>query len=84
MTLPFAGAKSKFSPDVQALFDAHKDARGTVYQTAVNYVNPQWMDIGADLTAMFTGAMAPEKVLSNIDKRRGDLAKAAKDPAWKK
>ncbi len=84
MTLPFEGAKAKFSADVQALFDAHKDVRGTVYQTAVNYVNPQWMDIGADLTAMFTGAMAPEKVLANIDKRRADLAKAAKDAAWKK
>ena len=84
MTLPFTGAKSKFSADVQALFDAHKDTRGTVYQTAVTYVNPQWMDIGADLTAMFTGSMAPEKVLANIDKRRADLAKAARDPAWKK
>lgn len=84
MTLPFDGAKSKFSPDVQALFDSHKDARGTVYQTAVTYVNPQWMDIGSDLTAMFTGSMGPDKVLANIDKRRADLAKAAKDPAWKK
>jgi len=69
---------------VQALFDAHKDARGTVYQTAVAYVNPQWMDIGADLTAMFTGSIDPAKVLANIDKRRADLAKAARDPAWKK
>ncbi|WP_051228710.1 ABC transporter substrate-binding protein [Pleomorphomonas oryzae] len=84
MTLPFDGAKSKFSPDVQALFDSHKDARGTVYQTAVAYVNPQWMDLGADLTAMFTGSMGPDKVLANIDKRRADLAKAARDPAWKK
>lgn len=84
MTLPFEGAKTKFSPDVQALFDSHKDARGTVYQTAVTYVNPQWMDIGADLTAMFTGSMAPDKVLANIDKRRADLAKAARDSAWKK
>lgn len=84
MTLPFDGAKSKFSPDVQALFDSHKDARGTVYQTAVTYVNPQWMDIGSDLTAMFTGSMGPDKVLANIDKRRADLAKAARDPAWKK
>ncbi|MBS1166210.1 MAG: hypothetical protein H6R00_2235 [Proteobacteria bacterium] len=84
MTLPFTGAKSKFSPDVQALFDSHKEARGTVYQTAVAYVNPQWMDIGADLTAMFTGSMGPDKVLANIDKRRADLAKAARDPAWKK
>ncbi|WP_237152446.1 ABC transporter substrate-binding protein [Oryzibacter oryziterrae] len=84
MTLPFEGTKTKFSADAQAMFDTHKDARGTVYQTAVTYVNPQWMDIGADLTAMFTGALTPEKVLSNIDKRRADLAKAAKDPAWKK
>ncbi len=82
VTLPFAGVKSKFSPDVQALFDSHEDARGTVYQTAVNYVNPQWMDIGKDLTAVFTGAMQPEDILKNIDKRRADLAKAAKDPAW--
>ncbi|MBU2532522.1 MAG: ABC transporter substrate-binding protein [Alphaproteobacteria bacterium] len=82
MTLPFEGAPSKFAPEVQALFDAHKDARGTVYQTAVNYVNPQWMDIGKDLTAMFTDAIQPEDVLKNIDKRRADLAKAAKDPAW--
>ena len=82
MTLPFEGAPSKFAPEVQALFDSHKDARGTVYQTAVNYVNPQWMDIGKDLTAMFTGAMQPEDILKNIDKRRADLAKAAKDPAW--
>jgi raffinose/stachyose/melibiose transport system substrate-binding protein len=82
VTLPFQGVKSKFSPDMQALFDAHKDARGTVYQTAVNYVNPQWMDIGKDLTAMFTGAMKPEDVLTSIDKRRAQLAKAAKDPAW--
>jgi raffinose/stachyose/melibiose transport system substrate-binding protein len=40
------------------------------------------MDIGKDLTAMFTGAMKPEDVLANIDSRRADLAKAAKDPAW--
>jgi len=41
------------------------------------------MDIGKDLTAMFTGAMQPKDVLVGIDKRRTDLAKAAKDPAWK-
>ena len=82
MTLPFPGVKSKFSPAIQAFFDAHKDSRGTVYQTAVNYVNPQWMDIGKDLTAMFTGAMQPADVLTSIDKRRAQLAEAAKDAAW--
>ncbi|MBA3872381.1 MAG: carbohydrate ABC transporter substrate-binding protein [Anaerolineae bacterium] len=80
-SLPFSGLKSKLIPSQQAFLDAHTQ-RGTVYQTAVNYVNPQWMDIGKDLTAMVTGAMEPKDVLASIDKRRADLAKAAKDPAW--
>lgn len=80
-SLPFSGVKSKLLADQQAFLDAHTK-RGTVYQTAVNYVNPQWMDIGKDLTAMFTGGMEAKDVLSSIDKRRADLAKAAKDPAW--
>jgi raffinose/stachyose/melibiose transport system substrate-binding protein len=78
--LPFEGVSKKLSPELLAFMDNPK--RGTVYQTAVNYVNPQWMDIGKDLTAMFTGAMSPADVLSSIDKRRAQLAKAAKDPAW--
>ena len=41
------------------------------------------MDIGKDLTAMVTGAMEPKDVLASIDKRRAELAKAAKDAAWK-
>lgn len=82
-TMPFPNVKSKFSPELQAFIDKYKDARGTVYQTAVTYVNPQWMDIGKDLTATFTGAEAPADVLANIDKRRAELAKAAKDTAWK-
>lgn len=81
-TLPFPGVKNKFTPELEAFFDAHKDARGTVYQTAVNYVNPQWIDIGKDLVAMFSGSMPPEDVLKNVDQRRADMAKAAKDAAW--
>jgi raffinose/stachyose/melibiose transport system substrate-binding protein len=84
LTLPFPGVKDKFSAELQAFMAAHATARGTVYQTEVNYVNAQWMDIGKDITAMFTGAEAPEDVLKNIDKRRADLATAAKDPAWVK
>jgi raffinose/stachyose/melibiose transport system substrate-binding protein len=80
-TLPFPDVKGKLLPSQQAFLDAHTQ-RGTVYQTAVNYVNPQWMDIGKDLTAMFTGAMQPGDVLSSIDDRRAELAQAAKDPAW--
>jgi raffinose/stachyose/melibiose transport system substrate-binding protein len=41
------------------------------------------MDVGTDLTAMFTGAITPESVLENIDQRRTDMATAAGDAAWK-
>lgn len=82
MTMPFPGVKSKFSPALQAFIDAHKDMRGTVYQTAVNYVNPQWIDMGKDLVAMFNGTLAPADVLKDIDQRRTDMAKTAKDPSW--
>ena len=46
-------------------------------------MNSQWMDIGKDITAMFTGAETPDDVLKNVDKRRADFAAAAKDPSWK-
>ena len=82
-TLPFLGLDCNPSscPTRQAFLNEHPD-RGTVYQTAVTYVNPQWMDIGKDMTAMVTDAMQPEDVLTSIDSRRTDLARAAKDPAW--
>ena len=83
LTMPFAGIKTKFSPAQQAFMDKYKDKRGIVYQIAVNYINSQWMEIGKDMTAMFTGAMTPEDVLASVDKRRAEYAKAAKDPAWK-
>jgi raffinose/stachyose/melibiose transport system substrate-binding protein len=83
LTMPFAGVKGKFSPAQQAFMDQYKDKRGIVYQISVNYINSQWMEIGKDITAMFTGAMTPEQVLESVDKRRADFAKAAKDPAWK-
>lgn len=82
-TLPFPGIKSKLLPSQQTFLDAHTK-RGVVYQTAVTYVNPQWMDMGKDIVSMFTGAMTPEDVLKSIDQRRTDMATAAKDPAWAK
>ena len=82
LTMPFQGVKAKFSPAQQAFMDQYKEKRGIVYQIAVNYINSQWMEMGKDITAMFTGSMTPEQVLESIDKRRADFAKAAKDPAW--
>jgi raffinose/stachyose/melibiose transport system substrate-binding protein len=80
-TLPFPGIKSKLLPSQQAFLDA-STKRGVVYQTAVKYVNPQWMDMGKDIVALFTGTETPQQVLANIDKRRAEEAKAAKDPNW--
>ena len=80
-TLPFPGIKSKLLPSQQAFLDA-STKRGVVYQTAVKYVNPQWMDMGKDIVALFTGAQTPQQFLANIDKRRAEEAKAAKDPNW--
>lgn len=82
-TLPFEGLTFDLLPSQQEFLDSFPpERRGTVYQTAVNYVNPQWMDIGQDLTAMFTGAIAPQDVLVNIDERRAQMAEVAQDPAW--
>ncbi|MEO8393023.1 MAG: ABC transporter substrate-binding protein [Chloroflexota bacterium] len=82
-TLPFEGLDllPRLLPNQEAFLDEHSD-RGTVFQTAVTYVNPQWIDIGKDLTAMVTDTMQPEDVLVSIDSRRNELARAARDPAW--
>lgn len=80
--LNFEGVNTSLTADQQAFIDAY-EAQGTVYQTAVNYVNPQWMDVGSDLTALVTDAMTPADVLASIDQRRTDMAVAAKDAAWK-
>jgi raffinose/stachyose/melibiose transport system substrate-binding protein len=82
-TLPFEGLEFNLLPSQQEFLDSFsEEERGTVYQTAVNYVNPQWMDIGQDLTAMFVGDIEPPDVLVRIDDRRADMAQAAQDPAW--
>jgi len=79
--LTFEGLDVELTADQQAFVDTYTE-QGTVLQTAVNYVNPQWIEIGQDLTAMFTGAQTPEGVLETIDGRRADMANAAGDPAW--
>ncbi len=35
-----------------------------MYQDVVDYVNPQWMDIGTDMVEMFTGSMTAEDVMA--------------------
>ena len=55
---------------------------GMVLQDVVLYFNEQWMDINADLAALFIGDMTVEDVLKGIDERRAQLAQAAGDANW--
>ncbi len=81
-TLPFSGLKAKWDADQNSFFTTYASAKTVVLQDGVNYVNPQWMDMGKDITAMFTGTMQPADVMKSIDTRRAQQAQAAKDPAW--
>lgn len=80
-SLNFSGLKSKWTPEQQEFIDTYQ-TKTIVYQDAVDYVNPQWMDMGKDIVSMFTGMMTPEDVLKSIDQRREEMAKTANDPAW--
>jgi raffinose/stachyose/melibiose transport system substrate-binding protein len=79
--LDFTGLKDKWNAAQKEFLGAYP-AKTIVYQDAVKYVNPQWMDMGKDMVAMFTGTLTPDGVLKNIDQRRADMAKTAKDSAW--
>ncbi|WP_373231237.1 ABC transporter substrate-binding protein [Cohnella sp.] len=82
LALNFEGVKDRYTPEQKQFFDTYGQRQGTVYQTAVKYVNPQWMDIGKDLASLFGGKMKAKDVLESIDKRRHQQAKAAQDLAW--
>lgn len=56
--------------------------QGMVMQVGVSYIDPQWMDVGKDIDAMYSGVMTPEEVFENIDIRRDEQAELAADPAW--
>jgi len=81
-TVDFTGVKAKWTPDQQAFLNQYHAATTLVLQDGVNYVNPQWIDIGKDMTAMFTRQESPHQVLVKTDTRRTQEAQAAKDPAW--
>lgn len=56
--------------------------QGIVMQVGVSYIDPQWMDVGKDIDAMYSGVMTPEEVFEKIDTRREEQAEIAQDPAW--
>ncbi len=74
-------AYSDMTKDFLAQYD--DEHSGMVLQDVVLYFNEQWMDINADLAAMFIGDMTSDQVLKGIDDRRAQLAKAAGDENWK-
>ena len=80
--LPYTNAPSAYSKVVQDFYDRYPE-KIAVFQASVKYYNPAWMDIGADMSAMFLGEMTPDEVLKDIDKLRAEQAAAASDPAWK-
>jgi raffinose/stachyose/melibiose transport system substrate-binding protein len=80
LTICWPEIESKLTPDYIE-YEEQLDS-GTVMQAAVKYIDPQWMDIGKDISGMFAGALTPEQVLENIDKRRDELGKVQQDPAW--
>ena len=81
-TVNFSGVKAKWTPEQQAFLNQYQAATTLVLQDGVKYVNPQWIQIGKDMVAMFTRQETPHQVLVNTDMRRTQDAQAAKDPAW--
>lgn len=79
--LPFEDAPQTYTQSIQEFYDQYPESL-VVYQTAVKYVNPQWTEIGSDLTQMLAGHISPSQVLENIDLRRSDQAAIAGDPNW--
>lgn len=83
VTLPWQGVTGKWNPVQLAFEKKYKPSPSPVFQVSVNYVNPQWSQIGTDIAAMFTGQESPTQVLQNIDQRRAQEAHAAGDPHWR-
>ena len=81
-TVDFTGVKAKWTPEQQAFLNQYQAATTLVLQDGVKYVNPQWIQIGKDMVAMFTRQETPHQVLVNTDMRRTQEAQAAHDPAW--
>ncbi|UFT98387.1 ABC transporter substrate-binding protein [Radiobacillus kanasensis] len=80
LTICWPEIESKLTPEYLEYEEAHE--KGTVMQAAVKYIDPQFMDVGKDISGMFAGSLTPEEVLENIDKRRAEQAKVLNDSAW--
>lgn len=79
--LPYKNAPSAYTDVIQSFYDRYPE-KVAVFQASVKYFNPQWMEMGTNISAMLLGEMTPEEVLADIDKLRGEQAEAAADAAW--
>ncbi len=79
--LPFSGITPKYAGTVKDFYDMYTE-KGTVLQTSVKYVNPQWMEIGKEIVSVINGTENDLTMLGNLDKNRADQAAAAQDKAW--
>lgn len=80
-SLPFSGVTPKYAGTIKEFYDTYTN-KGTVLQTAVKYVNPQWMEIGKEIVSVIQGTEDAATMLGNMDNSRSDQAQAAKDSAW--
>lgn len=82
--LPYeVGQTPKYSEETNKFLESF-DKKGVVFQDTIKYLNPQWMELGQDMVAMFIDDMTPKNVLEQIDARRTTQAEASKDSAWSK
>lgn len=72
--------EGKYSEEDQKYLDSLE--KTVVAQSAVDYIDFQFMDVGKDMEAMFTGAMTPEEVLQAMVDRRNEQAELQNDPGW--
>lgn len=72
--------ESRYSEEDQAYIDSLE--KGMVVQVGVKYIDSQWMEVGKDLEAMYTGASTPEEVLKTIMDRRTEQAELQNDEYW--
>lgn len=80
-SLSFPAKPVSLLPNERALFQsAHLG--GEPLQGGVKYIMGQWMAIDGDFEQMLTGAMTPQRFLSNVDHRRANMARTVSDPAW--
>ncbi len=80
--LPYEVGQTPGYSETTKKFMASCEKQGVVFQDVIKYLNPQWMDIGADMVSMFIGEMTPMQVLQQIDARRTSQAQAAGDENW--